>query len=132
MEDNKVEVLFLNSCYSENLGRAFFESGVANHVITVNSTNTIGDNAAIHFSSEYVKQLLNGATRCDAFFLAKEQTKLVFPREADSFRLMKHNHERIHCPIHRLPPGSIIDTSISDQPLFPFILKKEGFVDLEL
>ena len=106
--------MFLNSCYSESLGKAFLDADIANHVIAVNSTLSIGDKSAIYFSGQYIRYLLKGATRCDAFFLAKQKLKLINPKDGDSFRLMKHNHERINCPIHKLPPGSIIDMSVND------------------
>lgn len=47
--NNLPSLVFINSCYSEKIGQAFRELGVK-HVICVNSTDPISDQAAMDFS----------------------------------------------------------------------------------
>lgn len=65
------EVVFVNSCHSEKIGRAFFELGVK-YVILINSKDLISDAAAKSFSENFYRNIFKGESVPEAFESAKE------------------------------------------------------------
>ena len=53
------DLVFVNSCYSENVGRAFSEIGVK-YVIMINSKDKIKDDAAQIFSEHFYNHIFKG------------------------------------------------------------------------
>ena len=52
-------IVFVNTCYSENVGKAFFELGVK-YVITIDSADSIEDEAAQIFSEYFYRNVFKG------------------------------------------------------------------------
>ena len=67
------ELVFVNCCYSEKIGRAFFDLGV-NYVVMINSADPISDEAAQIFSETFYSNIFKGESVVEAFNTA--QTKV--------------------------------------------------------
>jgi len=67
--NSNLELVFVNACHSEEVGRVFLEAGVRS-VVAIQSELKIEDKAAQSFSECMYKELLNGETVKKSFELA--------------------------------------------------------------
>lgn len=92
LKNNNIELVFVNACYSEALGKIFYESGVE-HVICIHIMTKISDQAAKDFSFHFYRHLMNGETIETSF----EKSKKLFLNENQN-KLQEcccnHSHKR--------------------------------------
>ena len=96
-----INLVFASTCYSETLGKLFFEFGVEN-VIYIQGKTPVSDKAAVKFSENFYSELIKGSTIAEAFTKSKKLIKS--DRERETFTLHKcccnHWHdEQKDCPL---------------------------------
>ena len=95
-----INLVFASTCYSETLGKLFFDYGIEN-VIYIQGKTPISDKAAVKFSENYYSELIKGSTIADAFKKSKELIKS--DRERETFQSKKcccaHWHDQEDCPL---------------------------------
>ena len=64
----KIELVFASTCHSEFLGKLFLKYGVKN-VICIHGMTKISEKAALQFSENLYKEIINGNTIQEAFNL---------------------------------------------------------------
>ena len=89
----KIELVFASTCYSQFLGNLFLKYGVKN-VICIHGMTQISEKAALQFSENLYKEIINGNTIEEAFNKAQQRTKLS--EEKENFRINK-----CCCDIHK-------------------------------
>jgi hypothetical protein len=91
---NKLELVFVSSCYSQFAGQIFLNTG-ARHVVCIKSGYTISDKASLRFSKVFYETLfVKGYNVCSAFEIAKQEVqKTVNHTEANKFLLLLNNSE---------------------------------------
>ena len=67
----ELQLVFVASCHSENVGKIFHNAGVK-HVICIREKQKISDEATITFSNSFYKNLFKGNSICQAFKLAQD------------------------------------------------------------
>ena len=95
-----IDLVFVSTCYSETLGKLFLEYGIKN-VIYIQGMNPISDKAAVNFSKNFYREIINGNDIKSAFI--KSQNIVQSDRDKESFNLKKcccnHWHNKSECPL---------------------------------
>ena len=95
-----INLVFAATCYSETLGKLFYEYGVEN-VIYIQGKTPLSDKAAVKFSENFYSELIKGSTIAEAFNKSKKLIK--FDRERETFSSKKcccsHWHDEKKCPL---------------------------------
>lgn len=74
IDPEKTKLVMLMQCHSEPIGKVFFDLGVQ-HVICVQASRQIDDEAAVFFTNLFYEQIfVHGKTICQAYFYAKAAT----------------------------------------------------------
>lgn len=93
----KLEVVFVNSCHSELIGRVFQRAG-AKHVVCVKKEFAIRDDVCNLFAAYFYKAIFSSKqTVCEAFSLAKKQLEVQghWNGEENKFVMLCHDENRI-------------------------------------
>ena len=98
-----IDLVFVSTCYSENLGKLFLEYGVKN-VIYIQGKTPISDMAAVKFNDIFYSELVKGSTIKDAF--DKSKRLIQSDKEKDFFQIYKcccsHWHKPDEfCPLNK-------------------------------
>ena len=70
-----IDLVFVSTCYSENIGKLFYEYGAKN-VIYIKGMTPISDLAALKFSEYFYEELIEGHTIKKSFYNAQNKIKL--------------------------------------------------------
>ena len=102
----KLDLVILMACHSERIGNIFLKS--ANHVICVNQSKAVLDEASIEFTINLYKLLLNGETVTESFKKAIGRTKIVLGRQKEHeaedgkiFKLLSNKGQEDSVIFHR-------------------------------
>ncbi|CAI2358952.1 unnamed protein product [Moneuplotes crassus] len=98
--NSKLDVVFLSSCYSENQSEVFLNAG-AQHVVCIERSKKVMDEACIKFSSVFYQALFNELrTPCEAYNIAQQTLSISQGLEGQSALFImktRNSIEEQHC-----------------------------------
>jgi len=92
LNEAELDFVFVASCHSEFVGRIFLEAG-AKHVICINQSNEVEDNAVLTFTDAFYDAVFsNSMSICKAFLNARAVVSINHsPEQANIFKLLLYD-----------------------------------------
>lgn len=135
----EMELVFLAACNSEFAAQIFLKKG-AKHVICIESTKEVLDDAVLTFANNFYRYLFSGKDICDAFHTAQKFTgNMHKEREALIFKLLSekkhdckpiefnHDHEQFKDSSDKILvkeiPGKIDNMSFREKEIGKLVQK---------